>query len=140
MKGLMKCFNLRALRMCNNKFSGKLPLGIVNLSQLMILDLSDNGIEGELPTMPKQLSKVHLQNNKLTRDIPISFFQLINVADVNLSNNYLSGAVSDDVVNLTRLRILRLDGNRHSLADRNVITDCITAYLPALVRSQGFKI
>lgn len=63
----MKCYSLRALRLNNNKFSGKLPASICALKQLMILDLSENSLEGEIPALPKQLSKVHLQNNKLTR-------------------------------------------------------------------------
>lgn len=83
---------------------------------------------------------ININVSFINRDVPESFFQLVNVADVNLSNNYLSGAISDDVMNLKRLRIFRLDDNRYSLADRNVITDCLTAYLPALVRQQGFKI
>jgi hypothetical protein len=55
-------------------------------------------------------------------------------------DNYLSGAVSDDVVNLKALRVFMLTGNRHSAQDKAVITDSLKVYLPNLVRQQGFRI
>ena len=89
---------------------------------------------------PRYATKVHLQGNRFEHDLPPSFFECTSLADVNLADNYLSGAVSDDVANLTSLRLFRLDGNRHSEADRDVIRDCMAAYLPTLVKQAGFKI
>lgn len=84
--------------------------------------------------------KLHLQNNRLTKDLPKSLFLLTGLADVNVSDNCLSGALSDDVANLKQLRLFKMEGNRHSATDRAVITDSLTVYLPALVKAQGFRI
>ena len=86
------------------------------------------------------LTKLHLQCKKLVRDLPANFFKCLQLADVNLSDNFLSGAVSDAVGDLRALRLLKPAGKRHSDADKGVIQDCLSAYLPDLVRQGGFKI
>ena len=48
--------------------------------------------------------------------------------------------MSDDVANLKHLRLFKLEGNRHSATDRDVITDSMKAYLPDLVKANGFRI
>ena len=57
-----------------------------------------------------------------------------------VSHNYLSGAVSDEIAGLKALRLFHIEGNRHSGAEKALITECIKTYLPGLVRNQGFRI
>ena len=122
------------------QFTGPLPKAVSKLKRLMILEANGNDLDGDLPAFPLGLVKLHLQNNEFVHDLPPSLFLLRGLADVNLSDNCLSGAVSDDVANLTALRLFKMEGNRHSATDRAVITDSLTAYLPALVKAQGFRI
>jgi Leucine-rich repeat (LRR) protein len=138
-EGLSCCTALKALRLSDNKFTGSLP-DLASCSRLLLLEAANNHLGGQLPPLPVSLTKLHLQGNKLVRDLPATFFKCLQLADVNLSDNFLSGAVSDAVGDLRALWLLKLAGNRHSDADKGVIQDCLSAYLPDLVRQGGFKI
>ena len=138
-EGLSCCTALKTLRLSDNKFTGSLP-NLASLSHLVVLEAADNDLDGQLPSLPLNLSKLHMQGNKLVRDLPLAFFACTQLADVNLNDNYLSGAISDSVGELTALRLLKLEGNRHSDTDKVVIKDCVAAYLPELVKRGSFVI
>ncbi len=43
----------------------------------------------------------------IDREVPHALFRLTSLYDVNLASNLLSGALSDDVTRLTKLRLFR---------------------------------
>jgi len=139
-EALFECKQLKTLRLSANKLSGALPAAFTKLRQLKILELDENELSGEIGPLPRNLIKVHLQGNRLARDLPDSLFKLDGLADLDVSHNYLSGAVSDEIAGLKALRLFHIEGNRHSGAEKALITECIKNYLPDLVRNQGFRI
>ncbi len=122
--------------------SGPLPEnGLGKLNALASLELDDNKLSGEIPRdLPKNLRRLHLTGNRLVRDLPPGFYKCLGLSDVALQDNYLSGPLSDDIASLKRLRVFRMDGNRHTERDRGVISESIAAFLPGLVASKGFRI
>ena len=90
--------------------------------------------------LPLNLNRIHLAGNRLSGDLPPAMYKCLGLSSVVLTGNYMSGPISDEIATLKRLRVLRLDENRHTERDRDVITECITAYLPGIVAQKGFRI
>ncbi|XP_011621065.1 probable LRR receptor-like serine/threonine-protein kinase At1g34110 [Amborella trichopoda] len=87
--GLFK--NLRTLQISLNKFSGHILLEIENLTNLELLDLSRS-----IPTSTGEmvnLSVLDLAGNKLMGPIPTALGHLTDLQLLNLSNNKLSGPI-----------------------------------------------
>ena len=85
--------SLRYLYLQHNNFSGELPPTFLS-QNLSILDLSFNSFTGKIPTIlqnQKQLTKLSLQNNKLSGPIPI--LDTTSLRLLNLSNNHLNGSI-----------------------------------------------
>ena len=140
--GITYCRALRFLRLNNNMLSGPLPHeGFGNLTRLASLEIEGNKLTGAIPKdLPRSLRRLHLSNNRLERDVPRQLYQCSALADISLSSNYLSGPVSDDVINLKGLRVFHLDNNRHTEQDRAIIIESVAAFLPNLVAQKGFRI
>uniref|UniRef100_A0A2N9GKL3 Leucine-rich repeat-containing N-terminal plant-type domain-containing protein n=1 Tax=Fagus sylvatica TaxID=28930 RepID=A0A2N9GKL3_FAGSY len=75
----------------SNRLTGPIPFGLMNLTQLHILNLEANEFQGQLP---------------------ISIFNLKNLILLNISNNSLSGTVL--ICNMTSLLILDVSDNYFS--------------------------
>ena len=111
------------------------------MKNLSSFECDDNKLTGSLPDdLPANLRRLHLAGNRLSGDLPPAMYKCADLSSVILTGNYLSGPISDEIATLNRLRVLRLDENRHTERDRDVITECITAYLPSIVAQKGFRI
>ncbi|KAM7268567.1 hypothetical protein ACFE04_010733 [Oxalis oulophora] len=80
---------------CNN-FSGKIPLGIGNLSNMHSLNLSHNCLLGPIPKTfgnLKQIESMDLSNNFLSGNIPQELVCLYTLEVFSVVNNNLSGEV-----------------------------------------------
>src|SRR3989344_3658304 len=89
--GILSMTNLQQLDISNNKLTGALPAEIRFLQNLEILDISNNQMTG-LPAEPGQLSKLRILNassNKLT-GIPHELGNLQNLEVLDLSDNDIS--------------------------------------------------
>ncbi|KAH0937456.1 hypothetical protein HID58_004917 [Brassica napus] len=89
--------SLRYLYLQHNNFSGELPPTFLS-QNLSILDLSFNSFTGKIPTTlqnQKQLTKLSLQNNKLSGPIPILDTTTLRL--LNLSNNHLNGSIPSEL-------------------------------------------
>ncbi|CAN7122023.1 unnamed protein product [Brassica rapa subsp. narinosa] len=89
--------SLRYLYLQHNNFSGELPPTFLS-QNLSILDLSFNSFTGKIPTTlqnQKQLTKLSLQNNKLSGPIPI--LDTTSLRLLNLSNNHLNGSIPSEL-------------------------------------------
>lgn len=89
--GILTMTNLEKLDISNNKLEGALPAEIRFLQKLKILDISDNAMTG-LPAELGQLSALRMldvSNNRLT-GIPHELGNLQNLEVLDLSDNNIS--------------------------------------------------
>ncbi|KAK4477318.1 hypothetical protein RD792_016535 [Penstemon davidsonii] len=100
-----------------NNLTGKIPLSISNMTELLTLVISSNYLHGEIPgfweNMP-MLYIVDMSNNNLFNTIPESIGFLSTLKFLVLSNNNLSGNLPTSLRNCTELASLDLGDNRLS--------------------------
>nr|VVW55099.1 unnamed protein product [Nymphaea colorata] len=85
--------------------SSKLDPSLFELSHLRVLDLGNNGFDGEIP---KRLG------------------ELTHLTHLDLSNCYFEGAVPMEISQLSRLVYLNLSGNVHLLLENNRFTHLVS--------------
>ncbi|KAI5331348.1 hypothetical protein L3X38_021474 [Prunus dulcis] len=107
--------SLQQFSLANCSMRGNIPIGIGNLSSLILLDLGLNQLSGTIPTSFGRLGMLQvlaLNVNKLQGHIPDQLCQLDNLAFLDLSANKLSGSIPSCLGNLTAsLRYLSLEFN-----------------------------
>lgn len=104
-----------ALRLPGCSLTGTIPAGTIgNLTELRVLSLRMNALEGPLPSdlgSCANLRNIYLHGNAFSGEIPASLFSLTNLVRLNLAANNLSGEISEDFNKLTRLKTLYLQEN-----------------------------
>ncbi|KAH6754991.1 ROP-interactive CRIB motif-containing protein 7 [Perilla frutescens var. hirtella] len=108
--------NLEQLTLSRNKFEGEISMNIFhNMKKLKVLDLSDNGFEGNVPESmgySTELLKIDLSYNKFSGKIPESFKDLKNVEFLDLSyNNFGSFGFPLVLAEMPSLKEVYLSGN-----------------------------
>ncbi|XVF89147.1 hypothetical protein PTKIN_Ptkin19aG0106900 [Pterospermum kingtungense] len=101
---------LRFLWMTGANLIGEIPESFTNLSSLQQLDLARNNLEGPIPTRLfalKNLTDIYLFDNKLSGEIPQSI-EALNLVEIDLSVNNLTGTVPEDFGKLQYLDFLDL--------------------------------
>ncbi|CAJ2669203.1 unnamed protein product [Trifolium pratense] len=119
LEGSIPSFLLQAgaLRLSNNKFSD-IASFLCSKSKpqtLVLLDLSDNQLKGELPDCWNNLTSlqfVDLSNNKLSGIIPFSMTAFVNMKALILRNNSLSGKLTSSLIGGDKLALLDLGENK----------------------------
>ncbi|KAG4154040.1 hypothetical protein ERO13_D03G032800v2 [Gossypium hirsutum] len=91
-ESLGKCESLSRIRMGENYLNGSIPKGLLGLPQLTQVELQDNYLTGEFPVTDSSIS--------------------VNLGQISLSNNQLSGALPASVGNFSGVQKLLLDGNK----------------------------
>ncbi|CAJ2653686.1 unnamed protein product [Trifolium pratense] len=77
-----------------NQFEGKLPISLKNCTNLVMLDLGDNGLSGPIPYwLGQQLQMLSLRRNQLSGSLPPSLCYLTDIQLLDLSENNLSGRI-----------------------------------------------
>lgn len=89
---------IQVLNLSHNRLTGALQAEVRHLSDLRILDLSDNQFTG----------------------VPAEIGQLKNLEVLNLSNNQLTG-LPYELGNLRNLKLLDLRGNNYAVSDLEII-------------------
>ena len=82
--------------------------------RVVLLELSENGLNGEIPAELGQLSDLawlDLYTNQLSGDIPPELGQLSYLVGLALNDNQLTGAIPPELGQLSYLEHLRLDSN-----------------------------
>lgn len=113
---VLKLENLYWLYLSNCSITGKIPLGIGNLTQLEDLELADNFLTGEIPGdigKLKKLRQLEMYDNFLIGKIPVGFGNLTNLVYLDVSSNQLEGDISE-LRFLTNLASLQLFQNQFS--------------------------
>lgn len=106
--------SLRILNLENNDFSGILPIGLSQLTNLEELKLGTNDFLGALPPDIGDLSNLKLLNlsaNQLNLPLPASLGRLPNIMTIDLADNDIPGEVPAAIQNATTLQTLILKSN-----------------------------
>nr|XP_043618853.1 receptor-like protein kinase 5 [Erigeron canadensis] len=107
---------LKELWMPQTNLVGKLPDSLANLASLELLDVNFNNLEGGIPSglfLLKNLSKLYLYRNNLEGEIP-SRIECVNLIDIDISMNRLSGPIPEDFGKLNKLEVMNLFSNQLS--------------------------
>ena len=113
-----ECYNIQTtqiLDLSNSGLTGEIPSEIGNLINLISLKLYNNQLTGELPSEIGNLinlTSLTLYNNQLTGEIPSEIGNLTNLVDLNLRDNQLTGEIPSSIGNLTNLFFLNLSNNQ----------------------------
>lgn len=89
---------------------------MTNLEKLQGLYLTNNNIEGSIPTNIgnlKSLRQLRLQNNKIAGEIPASLGDLDSIFIIYFHNNRLSGCYHENLLNLCDVGEFRLPNNEN---------------------------
>ncbi|XP_019155354.1 PREDICTED: probable LRR receptor-like serine/threonine-protein kinase At3g47570 [Ipomoea nil] len=106
---------LSFLSLAGNKFSGTMPIGINNLASLIDLELEDNHLSGVIPSEIgdlKNLQVLDLQKNQFSGKIPLVLFNITSLSSLFMDHNNLDGYLPSSVGNLWNLNELYLSHNR----------------------------
>ncbi|XP_062029572.1 receptor-like protein EIX2 [Rosa rugosa] len=121
-KGFQNLCSLESLTLWSNQLSENIEDSVKTLScaenTLETLDLSDNQFWGSLPDLARfsKLRVLYLSGNQLNGSVPESVGQLSSLETLFLPGNSLSGVLTEaHFLNLSRLQILDLYGNRFSI-------------------------
>lgn len=107
--------NLTLMDLRNNKFSGGLTLSIQEMHSLEEMVLSNNAIGGDIRTLKwenlQNLVILDLSNMGLAGEIPESISQLKRLRFLGLNDNNLTGNLSPKLSTLPSLNALYVSGN-----------------------------
>ncbi|KAL5771819.1 hypothetical protein ACOSQ2_011743 [Xanthoceras sorbifolium] len=114
---------LHMLNLSSNGLTGELPL---LTGSCAVLDLSNNQFEGNLTRMGKwgNIEYLDLSQNRLTGSIPEVTPQFLRLNYLNLSHNSLSSSLPKVIIQYPKLRVLDLSSNH---LDGSFLTDLLTS-------------
>ncbi|KAG8482012.1 hypothetical protein CXB51_026904 [Gossypium anomalum] len=103
--------NLQILNLSSNGITGELPL---LTGSCAVLDLSNNKLEGNLTRMSKwgNIEYLDLSQNRLTGSIPELTPQFLRLNHLNLSRNSLTSTLPKAILQYPKLRVLDLGFNQ----------------------------
>ncbi|XP_060182588.1 LRR receptor-like serine/threonine-protein kinase EFR [Lycium barbarum] len=107
--------SLLHFKACNCIIKREIPREIGNLTSLIDLDLSGNGLIGSIPTTISNLRFLQLftlSHNKLSGFIGDDLCKLQNLGYLHLTHNQLSGSIPNFLGNLTSLQDIFLGSNK----------------------------
>ncbi|VAI10857.1 unnamed protein product [Triticum turgidum subsp. durum] len=111
-----KLYKLVDLSFAQNRLSGQIPDTVGNLVQLSMLELDHNSFSGRIPASIArctQLTILNLAHNSLDGHIPSKILTIPTLSkELDLSNNYLSGGMPDEVGSLLHLKKINMSNNR----------------------------
>jgi Leucine-rich repeat (LRR) protein len=112
--------SLLEVNLSHNIFSGPVPRQLPALSQLQMLDLSMNQIEGHLPEMFGayflELRVLDLSSNLLEGFLPVVFSNMSQLTYLDISQNQLKSGpnLNKSIIGLTSLTELNMSKNQFS--------------------------
>ncbi|GKU92471.1 hypothetical protein SLEP1_g6191 [Rubroshorea leprosula] len=103
---------LISFNLSGNGFQGHLPPELGNLCRLKLIDLSYNFFQGSIPEEIGVLSNLEIfivGHNQISNSIPLAIYNISSLQVLDLMSNYkLTGSISRNIRNLTKLREIYL--------------------------------
>jgi Leucine-rich repeat (LRR) protein len=116
--GLGNCSELRVLKAGHNNLSGPLPDELYNATSLEYLSFPENGLHallhGSHLMKLRNLTNLDLGGNMLHGKIPNSIGQLKRLEELHLENNNMTGELPSTLSNCTNIITIDLKGNNFS--------------------------
>ncbi|XVF53306.1 hypothetical protein PTKIN_Ptkin05aG0088800 [Pterospermum kingtungense] len=98
-----------------NEFVGSLPLTLGNCYNLTTFIASNNNFQGVIPPETfkglSQLEVLYMDGNNLEGEIPDTFWSLENLQELVLSGNKLNGTISERIAQCNQLLLVALSDN-----------------------------
>ncbi|KAH7690636.1 Non-specific serine/threonine protein kinase protein [Dioscorea alata] len=99
------------LNLSNNNLEGRLPTSLKNYF-FSLIDMSSNKFEGPLPELdPIALFVIDLTSNSFTGSIPSYFADATYIQVFSLADNHVNGSIPSFFCNLTTLRLFDVSNN-----------------------------
>ncbi|KAK8681393.1 hypothetical protein V6N13_053797 [Hibiscus sabdariffa] len=133
--------SLKELNLSMNRFIDKVPSWMFSVSfdqVLQVLDLSSNGLYGEIPSKLGVLSSLayfNMSSNRLSGSIPSTIGDLKAMQVIDLSDNQLNGSIPSDIGGAVSLKVLMLQRNFLSGKIPTQIVNCSS--LTTLILSEN---
>jgi len=109
---------LEFLALHKNGLNGMLPNSFTNLKEIWHLDLSDNELEGTVPTILGTLSNLEYlfvsQNAFVPGPIPEFLTKLFKLEELSMKSTYRTGVIPPFLGDLSNMVLLDLDNNQLS--------------------------
>ncbi|CAD6339227.1 unnamed protein product [Miscanthus lutarioriparius] len=107
---------LTTLSLASNELNGSIPAWVWQHQKLQYIYLFDNGLSGELTRSVTALNlvQIDLSSNQLTGEIPEDFGNLKNLTHLFLYKNQLTGTIPASIGLLPQVRDIRLFQNQLS--------------------------
>ncbi|WMV15818.1 hypothetical protein MTR67_009203 [Solanum verrucosum] len=115
---------LKILYLQFNRLSGSIPEGLFNISTLMAISLLTNNLSGSLPSASgywqTNLQLLNLGDNNIEGVIPTSISNSSNLWDLLLNDNKFSGQIPNSLGDLRHLVYLDLSNNNLSFPRQSI--------------------
>lgn len=102
------------LNLSYNSFSGQLPVGIFNLTNLKSFDISRNNFSGQFPggiSSLRNLVVLDAFSNSFSGPLPVEVSQLQYLKVFNLAGSYFDGPIPSEYGSFKSLEFIHLAGN-----------------------------
>ncbi|TYH38203.1 hypothetical protein ES332_D12G094800v1 [Gossypium tomentosum] len=117
-ESLGKCESLSRIRMGENFLNGSIPKGLFGLPKLTQVELQDNYLTGEFPVTDSSISlnlgQISLSNNRLSGPLPATVGNFSGVQKLLLDGNKFSGPIPAEIGNLQQLSKMDFSHNKFS--------------------------
>ncbi|GLT97050.1 hypothetical protein SLE2022_146350 [Rubroshorea leprosula] len=138
---LGRCYSLVKVRLGDNYLNGSIPEGFIYLPELNLAEFQNNYLTGALPengnssSKPVNLGQLNLSNNLLSGPLPVSISNISSIEHLLLSENQFSGPIPPTIGELRQVVKLDLSGNSLSGSIPLEIGNCV--HLTSLDLSQN---
>ncbi|XP_077231838.1 uncharacterized protein LOC143864859 [Tasmannia lanceolata] len=116
------CLSLAKVRLGENYLNGSIPNGFLYLPQLYLVELQNNYLSGTFSEnkrtslSPTKLAQLNLSNNLLSGPLPSSVSNFSSLQILSLSENQFSGPIPPSIGELSQ--VLKLDLSRNRFSDQ----------------------
>ncbi|XP_057542116.1 leucine-rich repeat receptor-like serine/threonine-protein kinase BAM1 [Amaranthus tricolor] len=137
---LGSCKSLARIRMGENFLNGSIPKGLFGLPKLTQVELQDNLLNGDFPetddSVAVNLGQISLSNNQLTGKLPASIGNFSGVQKLLLDGNRFTGSIPPEIGKLQQLSKIDFSSNKFSGEIPPEISQCKLLTFVDLSRNQ----